>query len=44
MAASAILPLVTFAKEMPVDMEVKAALYDSGVRHEEIMAMKNVSH
>ena len=43
LAVSALLPSVSMAKEMAVDMELKAELFDSGVRHEQIMAMKNVS-
>lgn len=32
------------AKELPVNMKLKAELYDSGIRHEQIMALKNVSN
>ena len=31
------------AKETAVDMKLKAELFDSGVRHAQIMAIKNVS-
>lgn len=34
---------VVSAKEVPVNMKLKAELYDSGIRHEQIMALKNVS-
>jgi len=30
------------AKEMAVNMKLKAELYDSGLRHMEIMSMRNV--
>ncbi|KAK3314090.1 hypothetical protein B0H66DRAFT_643531 [Apodospora peruviana] len=41
--ALAALALLGFAsaKEMKVNMKLKAELYDSGVRHEQIMALKN---
>lgn len=35
--------VLVMAKEMAVDMELKAELYDSGARHMEIMAMKEVT-
>lgn len=43
-AAMALLSLIspTQAKEMPVNMKLKAELYDSGIRHMEIMSMKEV--
>ena len=41
-AAVAVLASTSLAKEMAVNMELKAELYDSGVRHEQIMAMKYV--
>ena len=43
MAAMALLSPVSRAKEMPVDVKVKAALYDSRVMHQEIVSMKLVS-
>ena len=43
MAAMALLSPVSRAKEMPVDVKVKAALYDSRVIHQEIVSMKLVS-
>ncbi|KXX74773.1 hypothetical protein MMYC01_208311 [Madurella mycetomatis] len=36
---AAVVPLV-YAKETPVDMQLKADLYDSGLRHGEIVALK----
>ncbi|KAK3689700.1 hypothetical protein B0T22DRAFT_423075 [Podospora appendiculata] len=39
-AAAAALCAFASAKEMAVNMELKAELYDSGVRHEQIMALK----
>ena len=30
------------AKEMAVDMQLKKELYDSGLKHEEIISLKNV--
>lgn len=38
---AAVVPLVC-TKEMPVDMQLQAELYDSGVRHGEIIALKEV--
>lgn len=33
---------VVSGKEMAVNMKLKAEIYDNGLRHEEIMALKNV--
>lgn len=40
-AVAAALGSLAAAKELPVNLELKAELYDSGVRHEQIMALKN---
>ncbi|KAK0614712.1 hypothetical protein B0T14DRAFT_593307 [Immersiella caudata] len=39
-AAMALLSPISQAKEMAVNMKLKAELYDSGLRHNEIMALK----
>jgi len=41
-AATAALCAIASAKELPVDMARKAELYDSGIRHQQIMDRKNV--
>lgn len=43
LAVMAIFAAIAAAKELPVNLELKAELYDSGIRHEQIMALKNVS-
>lgn len=42
-ALAASLATLASAKEKAVDMKLKAELYDSGARHEHIMALKHVS-
>ncbi len=42
-AVTAMLGTLSSAKELPVNMELKAELYESGLVHEKIMAMKHVS-
>ncbi len=42
-ALVAALSAITSAKELPVDLVLKAQLYDNGVRHEQIMQLKNVT-
>lgn len=42
-ALAASLAALASAKEKAVDMKLKAELYDSGARHEHIMALKHVS-
>lgn len=42
-ALAASLATLASAKEKAVDMTLKAELYDSGARHEHIMALKHVS-
>jgi hypothetical protein len=41
-ALVAALGVVVSAKEVPVNMQLKAELYDSGVVHERIMTLKHV--
>ncbi|KAK0702457.1 hypothetical protein B0T21DRAFT_342514 [Apiosordaria backusii] len=41
LAVTAVFAAIAAAKELPVNLELKAELYDSGVRHEQIMALKN---
>ena len=43
LAITAAFGTLSSAKELPVDMERKAAIFDNGIRHEQIMALKNVS-
>jgi hypothetical protein len=38
----AILGTLALAKELPVNMRLKAELYDTGLAHEKIMTLKNV--
>jgi hypothetical protein len=42
--AVAALCSLSVAKETAVDMKLKVELFDSGVRHEQIMSIKKVSH
>jgi hypothetical protein len=41
-AATAALATFSSAKELSVNMELKAEIYDSGLVHEQIMALKHV--
>lgn len=41
-AVAAVLGAVASAKEMPVNMTLKAELYEGGLVHEQIMAVKHV--
>ncbi len=42
-AITAMLGTLSSAKELPVNMKLKAELYESGLVHERIMALKHVS-
>jgi hypothetical protein len=42
-AVAAVLGVMASAKEMPVNMKLKADMYEGGLVHEQIMAVKHVS-